>query len=81
MKKEFEEGAGGNRNLGELKPSRLHHCWDTLEFWEESWRHVETRYYPDSSEKPPALAGVKNLIGIMVTMIWKALEKDKLNIA
>ena len=43
------------------RPSKLQHCWDRLEYWEESWRLEETYCPSDSSKKPTADAGVKEL--------------------
>ena len=34
--------------------SKLHHCWERLEYWEESWRPEDTCGHSDSSERPPA---------------------------
>ena len=44
----------------ESGPSRIQHCWDRPEYWEESRRHVETCSHSDSSERPSANADVKN---------------------
>ena len=42
------------------KQSKLKHCWEQPEYWEESWRRAETCYLSDSSGKPLANTGVKN---------------------
>ena len=39
-----------------MRPSRLQHCWDWPESWEESWRSEETCCHSDSSGRPPANA-------------------------
>ena len=39
--------------------SRLHHCGDWLEYWEESSKLEETCCPSNSSERPSAKAGVK----------------------
>ena len=45
---------------GKLRPSRTLHYQDRREYREESWRPEETCCHLDSSERPPANAGVKN---------------------
>ena len=35
----------------ELKPFKLYHCWDQLEYWAESWRPEKTFCYSESGEK------------------------------
>ena len=32
----------------------LQHCWDQVEYWEESWRPEETFHHSSSSERPSA---------------------------
>ena len=44
----------------DLRPFRLQHSWEWPEYWEESWRPEETHCLSDSSEWPPANAGVKS---------------------
>ena len=43
----------------ESRLSRQQYCRNRLEYWKESWRAEETYCYSDSSEIPPANAGVK----------------------
>ena len=40
--------------------SKLLHCWDRPEYWEESWILEETCCHSNSSEKSIANSGVKN---------------------
>ena len=42
---------------------------DRPEYWGESWRLEEICCYSDSSERPSASAGVKNLQGIIIIII------------
>ena len=44
----------------ECRSSKLQHCWDRQEYWEESWKLVKTRRHSDSSEKRSSNAGVSN---------------------
>ena len=44
----------------EWRPSKQQHYWERPEYWEESWRLEETCCHTNSSEKPSALADVKN---------------------
>ena len=46
------------------RSSRLWHCFDWPEYWEESWAPEESCCHSDSSERPPVNAGVKNSQGI-----------------
>ena len=58
---EFEKRDWSNwKSVGEARPSRLRHCWDWLEYWEESWKPEETCCHSESSERLLAHAGVKN---------------------
>ena len=41
-------------------PSKLQHCWDWPEYWEESWKLEETCCHSDSSEKPSVKDDVEN---------------------
>ena len=49
---------------GRVRPSKLQHCKERLEYWEESWRLEETCRHSNSSEKPLANADVKNCQGV-----------------
>ena len=40
--------------------TKLQHCWEWPEYWEESWRLEETCCHSNSSERPSANAEVKN---------------------
>ena len=51
----------GGLEEGESRPSLLQHCWDRLEYWEESWRLEETCYQLDFCERSLSNAGVKKL--------------------
>ena len=42
MNQENGRKGGDWKSVGESKASRLQHCWDRLENWEESWRSEET---------------------------------------
>ena len=44
----------------EKRPSKLQHCWERPEYWEESWRLGETCCHSNSSERLSANADVKN---------------------
>ena len=56
------------------KSSKLQHCWDRLEYWEESRRPKESWYHSDSSEKPPANAGMKNSQKSKMIIKWTREE-------
>ena len=53
------------------------HCWDRLQYWEESWRPEKTWRHSDSSEKPNSRAGVKNSQGVnnnsVMLIAWSPL--------
>ena len=52
-------------SVEESKPTRLEHCWNRPEYWEESWRPEETCCHSDSSEKRlPTNVRVKNSVGV-----------------
>ena len=53
------QGLEDLKKLYEWKSSKLQHCWDQPEYWEESWRLEET-CHSNSNEKPLTNAGVKN---------------------
>ena len=42
------------------RPSKLLHCYDRPEYWEDSWRLEEICCHSNFSRKPVANAGVKN---------------------
>ena len=44
----------------EWKLSKLQHCWERPEYWEESWRLEETCCHSNKSWKPSANAHLKN---------------------
>ena len=52
------------RKLDELKwenerrSSKLQHCWEQPEYWEESWRLEETYCHLDFGERPSAIIGI-----------------------
>ena len=46
---------------GQGRPSKLQHCWERPEYWEESWGLEETLCPSGSSERPSAKADVKKL--------------------
>ena len=48
------------KRVEESEPSKPQHCWDQMEYWEESWRIEETCCHSDFNKSPPAIAGVKN---------------------
>ena len=39
---------------GGIKTIQIQHCWDRLEYWEESWRLEVTRWHSSYSIRPPA---------------------------
>ena len=43
---------------------RPQHCWNQLEYWEESWKPEETCCHSDSSEGSPANDAMKNSQGV-----------------
>ena len=47
-------------NNNEWRPSKLQHSWERPEYWEESWRLEKTCCHSNSSERPSALADIKN---------------------
>ena len=47
-----------NKNITNL--SKLVHCWDWPEYWEEFWRLEETWCHSDSSERPLSNVNVRN---------------------
>ena len=49
-----------NDKENDLRPSKMQHCYDRPEYWEESWRLGETCCHSHSNEKPSANMGVKN---------------------
>ena len=51
---------GLQKGLEDLEVGRLLHYWERPEYWEEFWRHEETRCHSDSSERPSANDDVKN---------------------
>ena len=53
-------GTSSNWKL-ESRWSKPQHCWDCLEYREESWRPEETCYHSDSSERRSTKTGEKNL--------------------
>ena len=55
--------------------SKLQHCWDRPEYWEEPWKLEETCYHSNSSEKLSANAGVKNSHNISHDKTWTWLRK------
>ena len=44
----------------EGRPSKIQHCWEWAEYWEESWRLEETCWHSNASEKPLVNVDVKN---------------------
>ena len=48
----------------EWRPSKLQHCWERPEYWEESWKLEETCCHSYSSERPSANADVKKSKGV-----------------
>ena len=61
----------GLRNKCRDNPNYIQHCWDQLEYWEESWRLEETCCHSDPSERPSANADVKNSQGVkMIIHFW-----------
>ena len=44
----------------EGRSSKLQHCWDQPEYWEESWKLEDTCWHSNSNKKLSASAGVKN---------------------
>ena len=44
----------------EWRQSKLQHFWERSEYWEESWRLEETCCNSNFSERPSAIADVKN---------------------
>ena len=58
--KELEQELEDLEIKGQVETSQQH-FWDWPEYWEESWRLVETCSHSDSSKKLSANAGVKNL--------------------
>ena len=48
----------------EWRPSKRQHIWRRPEYYEESWKLVETCCHSDSIEKPPANTDVKNSKGV-----------------
>ena len=49
--------------------SKLHHYVDRLEYEEESRRFEDTCCHPNPSKRPSTNASVKNLQGIIITII------------
>ena len=60
----LERGWKSWKSEDESRLSKLQHCWDRLEYWEESWRLEKTCYHSDTRERPPALAGGEKLTRI-----------------
>ena len=58
------KGLGAWRLAEEWRPSKLQHCWERPKYWEESWRLDETCCHSGSSERPSAIADVKNFKGV-----------------
>ena len=48
----------------EWRPSKLHHCWELPEYWEESLRLEEIYCHSNSSERESADADVKTSKGV-----------------
>ena len=59
---------GSIQGLEDLEISLLNY-WDRPEYWEESWRLEETWCHSNSSEKPSAYTGVKNLQASKIMII------------
>ena len=56
---------GGLGNKGEeWRPSKLLHCRERPEYWEESWRLEETCCHSNFRERPSANVDVKNSQGV-----------------
>ena len=46
------------------RPTKLQHCWNWPEYWEQSWKPEETCYHLVSSERTPVNTCVKNSQGV-----------------
>ena len=55
---------GLGKKEDEWKPSKLQHCWDGSEYWEEFWWLEETCCHLNSSVRLSASADVKNSQGV-----------------
>ena len=55
----------------ESRPSKIQHCWDRSEYWEESWRRYETYCPSDSNERPSATTCVNKSHGAGRVQNWK----------
>ena len=66
----INKGIGGfwNKRTSGDHPQRLHY-WDQPEYRVESWRLEETCFHSNSSERPPALADVKNSQRVIIVII------------
>ena len=62
----------------EGSPPKRQHCWERLEYWEESWRFEETCCHSNSSEKPSANSDVKNSKRIIIIIIIIISQCNKL---
>ena len=52
-------------------PSKLQHCWERPEYWDESWRHKETWCYLKTRERPSVNGDVKNSYELIIITLQK----------
>ena len=72
----LERGLEELESVDEPRPSKLQHCWDRLEYWEESQKPKETCCLLDSSERPSANAGVKSSQRVCWNLTKRLLNGD-----
>ena len=59
VRKDWEKNKRNWLSEVESKPSKLPQCWEWWEYWAESSRPEDICCHWETSERPPALAGVK----------------------
>ena len=58
----LEQSPKAKKGTGRIGYQKNQDHWEWPEYWEESWRPMETCCHPDSIEIPPV--GVKNEQGV-----------------
>ena len=71
--KSLERGLEKFEIWGQSRQSKLQHCWERPEYWEESWRLEEICCHSDITESPSTNADVRN--SKVIIYIYKVQDK------